>query len=169
MSVEKYLENIKLPEDSPGPFSVRLRYNLKNQLYERHRKRERLQKFVGNLALVMFILVSVMIYRPNLAATLHDNLLCRTGIINNGNEDEKQLLAEQRQAEIELPDQGRFLGMAHSVSTSGRGYSPYQIMELSDLPEETPYIIRKVKDSNNRHIYILTEIEAVDNRRQDLY
>jgi len=168
MSVEKYLENIELPEENPGPFSVRLKYNLKNQLYERNRKREMLQRFSSNLALLMFVLVSLMIYRPNLAASLHDNLLCRTGIINGESEDE-QLLAEQRQADIELPEQGRFLGMAHTVSTSGRGYSPYQIMELSDLPEETPYIIRKVKDSNNRHIYIVTEIEAVDNRRQDLY
>lgn len=169
MSVEKYLKNIQLPEENPSSFSARLKYNLKNQFYERRRKRELYLRITSHLGLLLFILVAVMVYKPNLAAVLHDNILCKTGILNNETIDEEQLLAEQRQAEIELPDEGRYLGMRHNVSTAGSANFPYQIMELSDLPEEKPYIIRKVRDRNNRFIYIVNEIDAVNNSRNTLY
>ena len=168
MSVEKYLENIKIPDESPGPFSVRLKYNLKNTYYEKIRRRDMMLKFTSHAGILMFVALSVMIYKPTLAASLHDNLLCRTGLITSTDEDD-QLIADRRQAEIELPENGHYLGMRYNVSTSATGNLPYQIMELSDLPEERPYIIRKVRDRNNRIIYIVNELDAVQSSRSSLY
>ncbi|MBW6516332.1 MAG: hypothetical protein K0B81_06940 [Candidatus Cloacimonetes bacterium] len=169
MSVEKYLENIETPEIDPGPFSVRLKYNLKNYLYERRRKRETFLKLTSNVGIFLFIMTSIMIYKPDLAASLHDNLLCKTGIISTGQIDEEQLMAERRQAEIDLPEEGTYLGWRYYTSSSMNSSSPYQIMELSDLPEETPYVIRKVRDRNNRYVYIVSEMEANQNSRHSLY
>ena len=169
MSVEKYLENIEIPDVNPGPFSVRLKYNLKNCFYERRRKRELYLKATSNVGIFLFLLLSFMIYKPDLAASLHDNILCKTGIITNNEIEEEQLLAEKRQAEIELPHEGTYLGMRYYASTASAGNSPYQVMELSDLPEETPYIIRKVRDGNNRYMYIVSEIKENQNTRQSLY
>jgi len=70
----------------------------------------------------------------------------------------EQQLAEQRQSEIVLPGEGRYLGYSHQVSQSA-GTSPYQIMELSQLNEETPYLIRKVRDRNNRYLYFISEVD----------
>ncbi len=168
MSVEKYLENVKVPQVKPGPFSVRLKYNLKNYCYEQRRKRDFFLTITSKLAFVLFIFVAVMIYKPELAANLHDNLLSKTGIIDNM--DEEQMLAEKRQAEIELPNRGRYLGMMHNVSTSGSSdNNPYRFMELSDLAEEKPYMIRKVRDRNNRYIYIINELDASEEVQNSLY
>jgi hypothetical protein len=114
-------------------------------------------------------MMSVVIYKPDLAASLHENLLCKTGIISNDQVEDEQLLAERRQAEIELPDEGRYFGMRHNVATSNTGDNPYQIVELSDLTEETPYVIRKVRISNNRYVYIVSEMEANQSSRHTLY
>ena len=169
MSVEKYLDNVETPEINPGPFSVRLKYNLKNYFYERRRKREIYLKLTSNVGIFLFVMVSVMVYKPDLAASLHENLLCKTGIISNDQIDEEQYLAEQRQAEIELPDAGRSFGMRYNVATTSTTDNPYQIMELSDLTEETPYVIRKVRVSNNRYVYIVSEMEANQSSRHALY
>jgi hypothetical protein len=170
MSVEKYLENVKFTEVNPGPFSVRLKYNLKNYCYEQRRKRDIFLRTSSKLALVMLVLASAMIYKPDLAANLHENLLCKTGILSNDLAEEEQLIAERRQAEIDLPDEGRYLGMWHAVSTGGNaGNLPYGIMGLSELTEEKPYIIRKVRDRNNRYIYIVNEVEEKDFTRNTLY
>lgn len=171
MSVEKYLKNIKEPEIKPGPFSVRLKYNLKNYLYEKRRKREIYLTVTSRMGIVLLIAVSFMVYNPQLASSLHENLLARTGIINQSQEEERQqLIVERRQSEIELPEDGRYFGMRHNVSTgSSSDSNPFQIMELSDLPEDIPFIIRKVRDNNNRVIYIINEIDDIRNNRGSLY
>ncbi|MFA5497967.1 MAG: hypothetical protein WC327_00230 [Candidatus Cloacimonadia bacterium] len=159
MSVEKYLENIRVPEVHPCPFSVRLKHNLRRSIYEKRRRVELTLKVTSSLGIVVSIFTIVMIYNPSLANNLHNNLLYKTGVVKTEAIDFEQLLAEKRQTEIELPlDQGIALGMKQNVSQGFEDGQAFQVNELSELPEEKPYIIRKVRDKNNRTIYLISDV-----------
>ena len=158
MSIEKYLNNIKVPINHPGPFSVKLKHELKTELFIRRRKRDRILVASSSLSIGLFAVLVFIVFNPTAASQIHDTVLVQTGLVQAGEADIQQQLAEQRQFEIDLPDEGRYLGFSHQVSQSNSANN-YQIMELSELDEETPYLIRKVRGSNNRYIYLISEVE----------
>jgi hypothetical protein len=158
MSIEKYLEHIKVPEVHPCPFSVRLKHNLKRELYQKKRRSDLVYKVTGTVGALALVISIALVYKPTIASNLHNNLLYKTGIVKEEAFDLEQLLAEKKQAELELPyDEGISLGMKHSASQESSIMEEKQIYELSDLPEGNSYTIRKARDKNNREIYLINE------------
>ncbi len=161
MSIEKYLESVRLPNTQPGPYSVKLKYDLKSKFVAKQRRKSVYLTGFSFASVTLLVFLSLIVYKPEIAISLHHAVLNNTEMINNENLSEEQLIAEQRQAEIELPYEGNYLGRQYQVSSSTHPAEvPFRIMELSQLEDETPYIIRKVKDSNDRHIYFISEVNS---------
>ncbi len=176
MSIEKYLNNIRVPEKHPGPFSVRIKHDVKKRLVARRKRKDQFFLVMGSFCLILFLFSGYLLYNPHYAASLHNNVLVKTGFLGNNNEDSAQIDAERLQAEMPLTETGRYLGsQSFSPTTSSRlrpvstipseSASSYQIMELSQLEEGTPYIIRKVKNGTNSYIYFINEIATEDSSR----
>jgi len=176
MLIEKYLNNIAVPDGHPGPIAVKMKYDIKNRLVQHRKRKEKVHLATSSLSLVMLLFVGLLLYNPDFAFNINDNLstaLSNFSSIRLSSLDKEQLEAERLQAHLPLTDSGNFIGTQtfdpeNSTTSSLPGFIPvssvsetessYQVMELSQLNEDTPYIIRKVKDENNRYVYIVNQI-----------
>ena len=142
MSIEKYLSHIKLKEVPPGPFSVRLKYELTRSLFEKQRNIGFYPVFATAMAAVMLFMSLAFVFNPDLADKAHYAF--------SRNEDKPSELFTNSQSEV------------RSSSIVGQG-QVYQVSDLSMLDDTKSYIVRPAKDSRNGKMYFVSEI---DNRNK---
>ncbi len=141
MSIKKYLENINTPEVHPGPFSVRLKYELEKEYFHRKRSFGWYPAFATAALVVMVFAFAVFIFKPDLADKAHYAFWRAEG-------KQYQLFAENS-------------GIAQSAPNSIVDQSNFvPVNNLSNLDESKSYVIKKVRDRNNRSIFYVSEYKG---------
>jgi len=176
MSIKKYLARIELPEPQPGPFAMRLKYELRRELFERRRNWGWYPAFSTGLAGGMLVFISVLVVQPHWASTLHASLFGRplpalqqtptlpvpaeSGVAkrpaNPSGETGQALPGERIVNGIALPANpdrlSRNITAQNDTTRVGRQSFP-------SLDEDKSYLIRRVKVSGNRSVYYVSELK----------
>lgn len=177
MSIEKYLEDVHVPSGQPGPFTFKLKHDIKKRLLLRKRRQMTLYRVAKYANVLLFLAVAFMIVNPDYAVQINRTF---TG---NPEPQEQTMHAEQQDDKLPLTEEGTYLGSGSGlgsgsissrivpVSTGGQASasSSFQIMELSELEENKPYIIRKFRDNNNRSVYLVNEMIPPESRIRRAY
>ncbi len=176
MSIEKFLDQVNTPNNHPGPIAVKLKYDIKKRILLRKRKQQQLFTIAKYANVILLLFVVSMIINPDYALVINRTFTANT------DPKEQSLHAETQDDNLPLSEEGVYLGSGLSarsnnqshiipVSTGGQaaGSSSFQIMDLSELEDNTPYIIRKINDRNNRSIYFVNEIATLENRSRIPY
>ncbi len=141
MSIEKYLENIKISDTNPGPYAIRLKYELKKKIFEKNSSSFFLVLSNG-FALIMLVLIISFIVKPDLADKIH------YAFNSNSTAELDDILAQ---------NQGQWLGERSSISKNNSAFFP--VNDLSTLDAKKSYIIKRVQDSKNRSIFYVSEVK----------
>lgn len=136
MRVSKYLSEIKAPEYLPGPFGVRLKYELKQEFLDR--KRNFWVPVLSSSLAFGFAFMSFLIVKPETAIKLHQMAF-------NDNRQMDYLLMHNQNENLE-----DYNSKLKPVSTE----SPFSMME-----DDKSYIIHKIKDNDNRTIIYVSEVK----------
>ena len=152
MSMKKYLESIKVPEAPPGPFSVRLKYELKKEFFDRRRSWFPAMSAVA--AAMMLVLLVGMVVQPDLADRVHYVFAPQQA---------QQAVAEAGQTSGQnfLSDADYRQTVARLEDMNSEGRSPaVHVADLQDLDPDKSYMIRRTTDGDDRNIYFVSEIKS---------
>lgn len=169
MSIEKYLDGVEVPQGSPGPYSVKLKYDIRKRLLIKQRNRERLFIIFKYINILLFLLVALIVYKPDYAVLINETFAAKDSSELPVADKLPEPSAAPQKDDLHFLGEGVALGSqqfsgtgslsrAVPVSTGPQTPPSFQIMELSQLKENTPYMIRKVKGSNDNFIYFVNEI-----------
>ncbi len=159
MSIKKYLENVHVPDTPPGPYSVRLKYELKKEFFER--KHSWYPAFATAAATIMFALVMGFVARPDLAHNLHYVFvgeqetpveLALEESMNEPIETPEPFLTEE---DIYLANQR--VGNEAVVTDSIQG----DVAGFPHLVEGKSYIIRRDTDEKQGNVYYINEVKKL--------
>jgi len=126
MSIEKYLNNIEQKEIQPGPFSARLKYEMKE--YFMNRRKSYLIPALGYaLAMFFFVTTALLLFNPAIAQNVHY-------AFSDKNENIQQL---DYPSPNKLTDDGFFYAK-----------------DLENLPAGKSYLIKTVEDKSGKMFYI---------------
>lgn len=151
MSIEKYLDNIKFQDIHPGPFAVRLKHEMKSHFFYNRNRSLFFPALSASFGLLMFIFTTGLIIRPDVASKIHY-------AFNR---------AEKRQMEIEFSNEGHLLGsyrQENSISSNNIHYTS-SINDIPNLDENKTYLIKRLRDENNRFFYFIKEVKESNQRR----
>ncbi|HOQ80448.1 MAG TPA: hypothetical protein PL063_01770 [Candidatus Cloacimonadota bacterium] len=139
--LSKYLCSVNKPEFQPGPFSVRLKYELKNKFLEQ--KQSRLLPTISvSLVSVLTVMLSLLIIKPQTAYRLNR-------LVFDNNKDIDYLLFNSQ----EETDYSNLSSQIRPVATN------MQNSPLSMIEEDKSYILHKLRDSSNRTIFYISEVK----------
>jgi len=149
MSIEKYLENIKLSDKHPGPFSVRLKYQLQKEFFEKRSRFGVLSLVTSAAAFVFFIMSTVFVVNPTVAQSIH--------YVFNKNADETNRLEN-----IVFVDEGEFLGQKSRYGNQPNTIQGefFKVSDLSNLDKNKSYIIKKVQGRSESNVFYVSEIKG---------
>jgi len=155
MSIEKYLESIKIPEKHPGPFAVRLKYQLQKEFFESRRRSYFFPAFATTAAMLFLLLASMFIIKPELAENVHYAIW----------KDQDQKLEN-----ILFVDEGEFIGQKSKTGTVPNTFDGefYQVSDLSKLDKNKSYIIKKVQAKKQDNVFYVSEIKG-NNKPKVIY
>ncbi|MCD4829301.1 MAG: hypothetical protein K8R90_07760 [Candidatus Cloacimonetes bacterium] len=148
--MRKYLESIKAPEAPPGPFSVRLKYELKKEFFDRGRSWFPMASAVA--AAIMLVLLITVIVQPDLADQVHfafaPQQIEQSVATETGN---RQFLSDEEYSQT----------VARLQTMSNDSRSPaIHVRDLQDLDPDKSYLIRRTTDDSDRNIYFVSEVRS---------
>ncbi|MCB5250949.1 MAG: hypothetical protein RBS16_03310 [Candidatus Cloacimonadales bacterium] len=139
--LSKYLCSINKPEFQPGPFSVRLKYEMRNKLFEN--KQSKLMPVISiSLVSVLTIMLTMLILKPNTAYKINS-------FVFDNKKDIDYLLFNSQ-------DGGDFSGISDHIKPVSANI---QGSPLSMIEEDKSYILHKLRDSSNRTIFYISEVK----------
>lgn len=144
MSIEKYLENIEKPDTNPGPFAVRLKYEMKKELFERNRGWSFYPIASTVAASILLVCVGLLIMKPNIADNVHYALSGKNEGLKN----------------IVFVDEGEYLGQKSDSNSDYANVGEfYQVSDLSKLDKSKSYMIKKIRGRRNDVIFYVSEMK----------
>lgn len=152
MSMRKYLESIQTPDVPPGPFSVRLKYELKKEFFE-HRRRSWFPALSTAAAMLMLALLVTVVVQPDLADSVHYAFTPQedTTAIASADETSGQFLSDE--------DYRQTVERLQAMASESRSPA-VQVGDLQDLDPDKSYLIRRTTDGSDRNIYFVSEIKS---------
>lgn len=138
MSMKKYLESIHCPQYQPGPYGVRLKYELQKEFFGKKQKLSVFPVFSYFAALFFFTLFILMALKPEFAQ--------RVQLVFNPAPD---FDLQMQGVNIE-PRRSKVLVSGGMVIGSD---------DLSNLDSQKSYIIRRVNASDNGEMFYVNEVE----------
>jgi hypothetical protein len=178
MSIKKYLARIDLPDPQPGPFAVRLKYELRKELFERRPTWGWYPAFSTGLAGSLMILLSLFVVRPHWASALHASLFGQEAVSNVANvtspaPSSAPVIRSQgvepgaKTADVQpgermvngiaLPDKSDRIN--HNVVANNDTLSTGST-SFPALDADKSYLIRRIPVSDSRSIYYISELKA---------
>ncbi len=141
MSMKKYLRSVEIPDLHPGPFAVRLKYELKND-FLRKKHFSLVPVFSAGAWVVVLLVTGLFIMKPDIPSKLHYAIW------------KTQPLPAQTQAK----------NYYQPVSVSNTGIIDREnedsLTGFGQLEEDKTYLVRKIKDANNKFIFYVSEIKT---------
>ncbi len=139
--LSKYLCSVNKPDFQTGPFSVRLKYDLRNKFFEQ--KERKLMPIISfSLAGIMTLMLGMLIIKPQTAYRLN-----QLAFNHKSNMDYLLFNSDENTDFSNISD--------HIKPVSGNlNDSP-----LSMIEEDKSYILHKLKDDANRTIFYISEVK----------
>ena len=141
MPIDKFLYSLKTPDFPPGPFSVRLKYELK-QLYFDRKIGKILHLTYSAAILCLVVLCITLVTNPHIASNINN-------FVFNGNNStlDKLLLAER---DIDISNfSASVRNVSHEINSS-----------LTFLEDDKSYLIHKFKDNDNNTLIYISEVKS---------
>jgi len=140
MHIDKYLCDIKHPLFPPGPFYCKLKYDLKQSIFEK--KAHTYAHLIYCTTIVcLVILCSLLIYKPQTARDLNT-------IVFGQDTDTLDMLLQAGDSY----DSYVYNAYLRTVSSSDAYYLPF-------IQEDKPYLIQRVKDNDDKSFYYVREVK----------
>ncbi len=141
MHIDKYLCNIEKPDFLPGPFSVRLKYELKQQYFDR-KNGFSLHYIYCTSVMSLLIICSLLVIKPHTAKNLN-----RLVFGNSHDETLDMLLLSDRDIDL-----SNYPNSIRTVATDNNSTLPF-------IEEDKSYLIHKFKDHNNKTLIYISEVK----------
>ncbi len=139
--LSKYLCSVNKPDFQTGPFSVRLKYELRNKFFEQ--KQSRLMPVISlSLVSVLTLMVGMLIIKPQTALKLNQ--------LAFNHKDNMDYLLFNSDENVD------FSNIADHIKPVS---SDLQNSPLSMIEEDKSYILHKMKDDSNRTIFYISEVK----------
>jgi hypothetical protein len=143
MHIDKYLCDVNLPEFQPGPFAVRLKYELKQSFFDK-RKTAWMFHFVYSTAILGLLAICIfLVVNPHVANNMNT-------IVFGEQETTESSLEMLLLAERDI-DVSNFPSGIRTVSSNT--YSPLPFIE-----ENTVYVIYKFTNEYNQTLFYINQI-----------
>ncbi|MCL2062829.1 MAG: hypothetical protein FWG98_00455 [Candidatus Cloacimonetes bacterium] len=147
MPIDKYLCNVNLPDFQPGPFTVRLKYELKQLYFDK--KLSNFYHYVYSSAILgLFVICLLLVFKPQTAHNIN-SFVFRT---DHENALDMLLLAEKDIDISNLPSNIR------TVSTEMPN-------SLSFLEDDKSYLIHKFRNHENKTMIYISEVKNQQQQR----
>ncbi|PID29003.1 MAG: hypothetical protein CSB55_02745 [Candidatus Cloacimonadota bacterium] len=147
MSIDKYLNRIKIPEYESQPFQTRLKYQLKDRFFAKRRYWTWYPALATALTVMMIFLTAAMVVKPQVAQKIHYAFSQ-----DRYRPDQLDLLLNNTVA-----SENRSNLQIRPVSSSRNYYQ--QVNDLSHLDESKSYIVKRIRDNKNRNVYYISEVK----------
>ena len=149
MPIDKFLYNVDLPNFHPGPFNVRLKYELKQIFFDR--KLGKYFHLVYSSAIFSLLIVClILVVKPHTASNINNFVF--------GGKDstlDKLLLAER---DIDFA----------TLSSTLRNVSAEVNSALPFLEDDKSYLLHKIRDHENKTVIYVSELKSL-HRQKILY
>jgi hypothetical protein len=139
MPIDKFLCDVDLPQFHPGPFSVRLKYELK-QLYFEKKVRNVFHFVYSSVILSLIVVCSLFIFKPQVPYNIN------SFVFNGEDTTLEQLLFAERGA-----DGSNFLDNIRTLS-SDLGHLPF-------IEEDRSYLIQRFRNNENQSLFYISEVK----------
>lgn len=137
--LNKYLCSIDKPDFQPGPFSVRLKYELKNQFF--NQKKSYLFPVLNySFMSLLLLIIGLLVVRPQTALKINQ--------LAFNKQDNLDFLLLNPDAESL---NNNYNDNLQTVSATN---SPFSMIE-----EDKSYIVHKLKDETNRTVIYISEVK----------
>ena len=146
MPIDKYLCSLKLPEFQPGPFTVRLKYELK-RIYFDQKLSKSFHYAYSSTIFSLFVICLLFIFRPQVAQKINNFVLG-----GNDNTLDMLLLAER---DIDISN---FPSTIRTVSADITSSLPF-------IEEDKSYLIHKFRNHDNKTFIYFSEIKGPQEHR----
>ena len=141
MHIDKYLCDYETPDFQPGPFSGRLKYELRQSFFTK-RNLSSLHIAYTSALLCLLLLCSVFVLNPQVAQSLNYYVF---GNLNDDSQD--VLLLPERDIDL-----SQYPSNIRTVSTTSNQSLPF-------IEEDKSYIIHKFRNCDNKTLYYISEIK----------
>lgn len=139
--LNKFLCRINKPDFQTGPFSVRLKYELKNQFFDQ--KHSQLFPIISvSVMTLMTVMIGMLIFKPQTAYRLNQ-------LAFNHKDNIDYLL-------FNSDDNNDFSNLSDQIKPVS---SNFQDSPLSMIEEDKSYILHKLTDDTNRTIIYISEVK----------
>ena len=139
MPIDKFLCNIDLPDFQPGPFAVRLKYEIKKLYFER--RLSRAMHYVYSSAILgLFVLCMTLVLHPQTALRMNNY------VFKNSDDALDMLLLPERDIDI-----SNFPSNIRTVSAD--------VNSLPFIEEDKSYLIHKFRNHENRTVIYVSEVK----------
>lgn len=141
MHIDKYLCNIEKPDFLPGPFSVRLKYELKQEFFDKKSKLSMHFMYCTGL-ISLFVICTLFVLRPNTAENLHKIVFG-----DRNSETLDMLLLSDNDIDL-----SNFPNNIRTVSSDHNSSLPF-------IEEDKSYLVHKFRDHNNKTLIYISEVK----------
>ena len=140
MPIDKYLSDIETPDFSPGPFAIRLKYEMKQVIFFERNKP--LYHFIYSTAILsLSVICLLLVLKPQTAQSL--NLL-----VFKGEQPEDIDLIYAEESEIDL---SKYASNVKAVSSNANTSFPF-------IEEDKSYIVHKFRNHENKMLIYFSEV-----------
>lgn len=154
MSMKKYLEAVRIPDTPPGPFAVRLKYQLKQEYFDRKRSPGWYPVFSSLMALVFLALLVTFVVKPDIAHRAHEVVWDSSQQDRPAMDPYAGFIADKTDEETAIADEMT----VEASETIDNGSGMIHINQIKNLDREKSYIIRRVSDTRNGNFVYFSEM-----------
>ena len=148
MPIDKYLCNVNLPEFQPGPFSVRLKYELKQNLFDKRRSLGFFHFAYSGAIFGLLLLCIMFVVNPQTANKLNT-------IVFGEQEDHTLDMLMLAERNMELSTISNYSHQIRTVSSNSCSPLPF-------IQENRMYVIYKFTNPDNQTLVYFNEIRPRD-------
>ncbi|MDD4155924.1 MAG: hypothetical protein PHY08_05060 [Candidatus Cloacimonetes bacterium] len=141
MHIDKYLCNVEKPEFLPGPFSVRLKYELKQKYFDKKNGLS-LHYIYGTTLASLLVICAFLVAKPHTAQSINNFVFGDTK-----EETLDMLLLSEHDIDL-----SNYPNSIRTVSSENNSTLPF-------IEEDKSYLIHKFKDQNNKTLIYISEVK----------
>ena len=149
MPIDKYLCNVALPDFPPGPFAVRLKYEIKKLYFEK--SVGKILHFAYSTAIFgLLVLCMIFILKPQTAHNVN------SFVFKDNDATLDMLLLAERDIDI-------------SSFTSNERFLTAESSTLPFIEEDKSYLIHKFRNHENQTLIYISELKSSQAQHKILY
>ena len=140
MHIDKYLCDVEQPDFLPGPFSVRLKYEIKQKFFDKRNVNYFHLAYSGTI-FGLLLICSFLVLKPDTASTINKI------VFGNQTETLDMLLLSDKDIDL-----SNYSSNIRTVSSDINSTLPF-------IEEDKSYLIHKFRDHQNKTLIYISEVK----------